>query len=187
MKKKLLLIKELLELPVELRMQAAEAGVDFDPEIQQALNSWAGMMHLCSDQSLADRFEKVPNHSVPYLFGTTFWRPITESIRKGDGTWLRKFADAIERRQHPLDTVRNHLGMLAHDQRATDKLFVRGPGCPPAWQGTAWECCDEIKRRTGKTVDIVLIRRLAKEMGLALKADRKGRKPTPKLKPKKAN
>lgn len=185
MKKKLLSIKELLELPVELRMQAAEAGADFDPDIQQVLSCWKGVTRVFSDEVLAGRFEMVADHSVPYLFVTTFWKPITESVRKGDGTWLRKFADAIERRQHPLDTVRNHLGRLACDQRGTGE-FVRY-GCPPAWQGTAWECRAEIKRRTGKTVDVVLIRRWAKEMGLALKADRKGRKPTPKLKPKKAN
>lgn len=179
-KKKLLSVKELVQLTAERRALAALYGTDFDKGATSFVKFWHHFAVHSSPENFADGLKRDGSGQLCDMFMSMLEPRITKAIKLGDGTFLRKLADAIERHAQPLDIVRHTIGIMALCQK-------EGRDVEGGWHHTAEVWRVEIERQTGKPIGITQFRRWAAEMGLKYLPDKRGRKPLPKLKLKKAN
>jgi hypothetical protein len=178
MRKKLLSVKELLQLPAEFQPFAALYGTDLDPRDAGFVYFWGIAVDMGQPAKHAAAMSE--GGQLREYFVTKLEPRITDAFKTGDATFLRKLADAIESRKRPFDLVRHVIALMALCQK--ENRDVEG-----GWNRTASEWCAEIGKQCGRELDLVVFRRMAKEMGLKLAPDKRGRKPTQKLKLKKAN
>lgn len=175
-KKKLLSVKELVHLPQEERAVVACYGMGYDWDAVAFSMLWAEALESRSDSEWAEGLRRDGCGSLCDTFVEILEPRITEAVKTGDGTFLRKLADAIERRRTPLDRVRFNIGMMAAGAYGTKWLTAT----PEAQR-------IEISHEVGYDVPIVQFRRWAADMGLSHADAKRGRKPACKLKSKKAN
>ena len=212
-KKKVLSVKELIQVPDQYKMLAAHYGTDFDLDAFGFAQFWAHATKYSSPDYFASGLERKGAGQLCEFFMARLEPKITQAVKTGDGTFLRKLADTIERHTKPIDPARALIAGMAACQK-------QGHDVEGGWDRTAAEWCNEISRQlripppvegldyylehknevvwsadrlaeisrqAGPAIDIVLFRRWAKEMGLRLKPDKKGRKSRSKATRKKAN
>ena len=181
-KKKQLDIKQLVQLPLEEQQVVAQFGIDYDH----------GAVFLASElRLLGQNFDE---QSVVALFKSNDARvriglqivlipALARAAVTGDGSFFRHLAEAVERAKQPLDTVRALITRAAYCQ-PWGKHHEENRDITEADFLTAAEWCSHLEKVTGKQIDPVVFRRMAKAHGLKLKRDKQGRKPLAKLKSK---
>lgn len=173
MKKKLLSVKELLQLPLDEHSLAAHYGTDYDHDAISFVHFWSAITdfenYTQTKEEFADAFA-TNRGGLRDWFISKLEPKITEAIKANDGTFLRKLADAIERHAHPLNRIRSIIASMAACQKVGNE--VEG-----GWDRTAADWCSMIERMTGRGIDIALFRRWANQHGLEYKRDKVGRKP----------
>ncbi len=170
MKEKKLSVKELVQLTPQERLFAATFGTDFDEQACRFAWLWGGEIESRSKAGIAEAL-KPEGRELRDLFISKLEPKVTEAIIKGDGTWLRKLADAVERQKNPLDRVRHYIALEVVLLEGQEKFMpIDNLLHTASW----W--CEQIGEALGKKVDPILFRRWAKELGLRLKPDKVGPK-----------
>lgn len=178
-KKKLLLVKNLATVAdIAHRAHAAAWGIGADSDAVMFVSYWKDALAASPPERFALSV-KSEDSTLRMMFVELLEPKITQSVRTGDGTFLRQLAEAIERSGKPLDRVRSTIGYFAWLRKIG--FFKQN------YPKTASECYALVVRDLDQPLDFTLFRRYAKEMGLEFEPDRKGRKPSSKLKLKKAN